>query len=188
MNGAVSSKPLYYELAETYVFGNRFRTWDGVDAWKRSGYDGPIRFRSKVPGSKVFTTHAPFVGRSNVVQAYQNLLANGSHASDIIFCEPAPEQYLTFQGEVCELPGQGLYLRWSTEPDLTNREAMSRPTGVRVGLAAKILLGHFLDPQDYSDVMEILETWPLHVVEFSTYSVQVGTFNRYTVIWEVRLY
>ncbi len=184
----VSSKPQYYKLAETYKFGNRFRTWDGIGEWEKSDYSGPIRFRSKVPGSKVFTTHAPFVGRSNVVQAYQNLLANGSLPGDIIFCEPAPEQYLTFQGEVCELPGQGLYLRWSTEPDLTNREAMSRPTGIHTGLAARILLEQYLDPQDYADMMEVLESWPCHVVEFSVYSVCVGTFMRRMVVWETRLY
>jgi hypothetical protein len=184
----IRNKPEYYKLAETYKFGNRFRTWDGIDEWKCSGYNGPIRFRSKVPGSKVFTTHAPFVGRSNVVRAYQNLLKNGSHAGDIIFCEPAPEQYLTFQGEVCELPGQGLYLRWSTELDLTNREAMSRPTGNHVGLAARILLREYLDPPDHDDLWEILDTWPEHVVEFSTYSIKVGVFGRRTVIWEVRKY
>ena len=184
----VSSKQLYYKLAETYKFGNRFRTWDGVNAWLDSGYDGPIRFRSKVPGSKLFTTGKPYEGGPAIMRAYEAALQMGESPGNIIFCEPAPEEHLTFQGEVCEGQFGELCLTWSTEPGITNREAMTRPTGRHSGLSAHLTLKHFLDPEDHEWLIELLHRWPGHAVEFSAYSIRVGLFESRMVVWEVRYF
>lgn len=181
----VPDKKTYYKLAETYKFGNRFQTWDGLDAWLDSDYEGPIRFRSKVPGSKLFTTGKPYEGES-IVRAYEGALQMGENPDNIIFCEPAPEQYLTFQGEVCEGRIGELCLTWSTEPGITNREAMTRPTGRHSGLSAHLICRHFLDDSDYRWLMGLLRIWNGHAVEFSAYSIPVGLFQTRMVVWEVR--
>jgi len=184
----ISSKQFYYELAEIYRFGNRFRTWDGVDAWLDSGYAGSIRFRSKVPGSKLFTTGKPYEGGQTIMRAYEAALQLGETPGNIIFCEPAPEEYLTFQGEVCEGQFGELCLTWSTEPGITNREAMTRPTGKHSGLSANIIAKHFLDLEDYEWLLALLEQYPDHAVEFSAYSIPVGPFDARMVVWEVRAF
>jgi hypothetical protein len=41
---------------------------------------------------------------------------------------------------------------------------------------------------DYDWLQELLEIYPDHVIEFSSYSVPVGNLQRCLVVWEVRKY
>ena len=45
-----------------------------------------------------------------------------------------------------------------------------------------------VDPSSLDDIIGLVDDYPEHVVEFSTFSVNVGLLQRPTVIWEVRRY
>lgn len=181
----ISSKPQYYSLAKRGSLGNCFQTWDDIRSWRASRYRGPIRFRSRVPGSKLFTTGKPYEG-AEIPRAYRAAIAAGELPENIIFCEPAPEQHLRFQGELVCTQGL-LHLGWSTEPGITCREAMTRPTWSQ-GLSALKILEHRLDPQDREWLLSLVDAYPEHVVEFSAYAIPVGWLGSRMVIWEIRRY
>jgi hypothetical protein len=182
----ILTKKQYYEMASTCKFGNKLMTWDGRGEWEKSGYSGPIRFRSKVPGSRIFTSGKPYEG-PEILAAYKQLLETGAAAADeVVFCEPAPEEYLTIQGEIF-LGDCGFELGHSTEPNITCREAMTRASHSR-GLRALSILRSNLDPQDFEDLIDLTLDYPDHVVEFSSYSKKVGVLDRRLVVWEVRLF
>jgi hypothetical protein len=182
----ITSKSQYYELASRGIFGNKFRTWNTIEEYQNSGFTGPTRFRSKVPGSAFFTTAPPFYG-DVVRRAYEKLISRGARSGDLIFCEAAPEEFLTFQGELTRDWAGRLQLSWSTEPGITNREAMTRARRSS-GLEGALMLGHYLDPGDHDDLMQMLDDYPDHVVEFSVYSKAAGILDRRMIVWEVRLF
>jgi hypothetical protein len=56
-------------------------------------------------------------------------------------------------------------------------------------LEAKITLRRYLDSSSYDDLMDLVETFPEHVIEFGAYETNLGNIpGRNTVIWEVRKY
>lgn len=103
------------------------------------------------------------------------------------FNESMPDEALTIQGEVTRAPG-GLYLRCDRTPGLKMKDAMAVAKDAW-GVHAKLVLDHFLWPNSLDDVEILLDTYPDHVVEFSTYDRAVGDQpRRNTIIWEVRSY
>ena len=57
------------------------------------------------------------------------------------------------------------------------------------GLNVKMLLLKYIYPNSFNDIMELIDIYPEHVIEFSTYEMPLGDcINRNTVIWEVRQY
>lgn len=99
--------------------------------------------------------------------------------------EATPDHQLVIQGELTRL--FGLDLSFSREKNLSLREAMKVPHRVS-GLSAQILLQSTLEPEDYDDLQVLLELYPDHVIEFSSFSVPLGNLNRHMVVWEVRKY
>jgi hypothetical protein len=99
----------------------------------------------------------------------------------------APTEETIFQGEV--MWGLwGLELTYTTVA-LPMRDALLKETKLARGIIATFLLKHFLCPNSYEWLQVLLDYYPDHVVEFSTYSVNWGTLPGYnTVFWEVRKY
>ena len=95
-------------------------------------------------------------------------------------------RFLVIQGEVMR-SHRGLELHYSTHPKKM-RQALEIEARDAHGLAAKIVLETKLPPGDFDWIMELLDEYPDHVVEFSTWSVPYGTYPRCTIVWEVRSY
>lgn len=69
------------------------------------------------------------------------------------------------------------------------REALRIDSNQANGLRAKLLIGHYLDDNSLAWLNHLLETYPYHVVEFTTLSREWGTVPGYrTIFWEVRNY
>ena len=49
-----------------------------------------------------------------------------------------------------------------------------------------MLLHHHCDASSFDDLMELLDTYPGAVIEFSTYPFAVGRMNRNMIVWEIR--
>jgi hypothetical protein len=66
------------------------------------------------------------------------------------------------------------------------RLALAEETLHATGLKAKIILESLLDPTSYDAIIDLLEKYDGHVIEFSCWERKVGI--RRTMIWEVRDY
>jgi hypothetical protein len=106
--------------------------------------------------------------------------------------ECAPDETSTLQGEIVESPTLDLfaYERPSSRIGELLRMRDILPLASRYqGLMAKQLLKRHLWPASYDDLMELLDLFPEHVVEFSAYSRACGwAKQRNTLIWECRRY
>jgi hypothetical protein len=91
-----------------------------------------------------------------------------------------------FQGEIAH--GEWLYDLTYSLVNAPMREALKQQTLYAQGLKAKLLMEHYLDPGDLDWLLELLEIYDGHVIEFSHFAVPCGTLNRRMVIWECRAY
>lgn len=101
--------------------------------------------------------------------------------------EMAPHDQGTIQGEVMQGP-EGIELFYATAK-IPMRDAL-RLEGQRVqGMLALGLLKTYLCPRSYDWMMVLLERYPSHVIEFTSFTCEWGTLAGYnTIIWEIRNY
>jgi hypothetical protein len=170
----IPNKARAYELYLAGEFGNKLRTWANVEEFRRSGFAGEVSIRNaKIPNWKT---------RYRVPAAEaREVTVDGA-----TFNESAPDDHLTLQGEVARTAELGLYLRYSTEPNLKMKEAMAQPKHATLLRAAAFLSVH-LWPSSLDDLYELLDRFPDATVEFSAFSCAVGDcLYRNTIFWEVR--
>lgn len=102
--------------------------------------------------------------------------------------EMAPHHLNLIQGEVMQ-GTRGLELFYSTVNNLPMRDALAAKSHSTHSIMAGSLLRHYLCPNSYEWMQELLTRYPGHVVEFSTFSRCWGTLPRFnTIFWEVRSY
>jgi hypothetical protein len=164
-------------------FGNRSPTWNNFSEYCTSGYSGLIHLRNRVANGPTFYN----VSFEEAVDKYAEVLSQGVKPADIYVSAMAPEHHKVFQGEVFRgLRGYSLFYSCLPVP---MREGLAADGKQVYGATAYILLKDFLCSRSYEWLEYLLETYPDHVVEFSTYEREWGTdpgFN--TVFWEVRKY
>lgn len=178
----ISSKSLNYELYNSGLYGNKLRTWDSVDEFKKSNYNGSVslRYKGKLPGQ--FT----YYNVIDVDEKLKEIISKGGRKENVVINESAPDEFLVIQGELIrnEL---GLHIFYSMLKGKM-RDCMKSAVSAS-GLTVKLLLQSHLTPSSYDDLMELLDKYPDHVIEFSTYSICLGDcVGRNTIIWEVRNY
>lgn len=174
------SKPQMYVLYEGGAFGNKLKTWTGLENFCNSGFAGEVSVRTAVAGGG----KTKYRVKSAEVAA---LAAEWGMSSQMCFNESAPDEHLAMQGEIYRSP-YGLYLRWNDTPNLKFREAMLLAEH-SYGLQATTLLQQHLTPSSLADLLAILDAHEDHVVEFSAYRMPLGDIpGRNTIVWEVRLY
>lgn len=172
-------------------FGNASPTWntfEEFDAITRQRYPdaweaerAPIRYhlRNRVAGGATYYN-------LNTYEAYVRW-AQQPDRSQWYLSQMAPTDKTLLQGEVMETE-KGLSLFYSTVAK-PMRDALKEQSATVYGLQATSLLRTHLCARSYDWLMELLQLYPNHVVEFSAYSVKFGTLPNYnTVFWEVRLY
>ena len=180
----INSKELSYALWNRLIFGNKLRTWDDYDALLRSGYNGKVSMRVKLSSGGGCAAYE--IPVKKVPWVMKEWVKQGIPRTAITFNESAPDDKLLLQG--CVRRSIKYYdLDYSTEKK-PMREAMKNALVAR-GAEARVLLEENLDPNSYNDLLLLMDLFPEHVIEFSTYSINVGCLpHRNTVIWEVRDY
>ena len=115
------------------------------------------------------------------------MIDKGVDPSLLYISAMAPTEKQVLQGEVPRgLWGLDLLYTTVARPMREALQVASRSVG---GIIAVSLLQQYLCPNSYDWLMHLLDSYPGHVVEFSTYSVEWGTVPGYnTVFWEVRRY
>jgi hypothetical protein len=175
----ISTKRQNYELYLRGSYGNKLMTWSSIDEFVKSKYSGSVSLRTNanIPGGFV---------KYDVTDINEALKDCNVNLDNIVINESAPDEYLTIQGELIRNE-HGLYLYYSTIPGKM-RDCMKHAISAS-GLTVKLMLEHYMTPSSYDDIIELLDMYPNHVIEFSTYSKCLGDcYGRNTIIWEVRNY
>lgn len=178
----ISSKPEFYRLWQAGCLGNKLRTWERPQDVPTDVPVIGLRQVGVAGGGKL--SIGP---RSLIINEAPDWTAKGMQ---YVVCEAAPDEHATIQGEVQRAVGgwRG-FLAWPVKDGKRMRESM-RDDAVDVkGLKVACLLERFMDPSSRSDLDDLLDLYPDSVIEFTCYSVLVGSLpGRNTIFWEVRDY
>lgn len=163
-------------------FGNRGPMWDTVQDFLKLDRPpkGLLHLRNRVAGGPTWYN-----------LTYQQLITRCQELRDVssyYVALMAPTEQTVCQGEVFQSDDRGPALYYSTIAK-PMRDALKENAKHVYGIRAIETLKFYVDPPSYDWLQVLLERYPSHVVEFSTYSVEFGTVpGMRTVVWEVRAY
>lgn len=174
----ITNKNRMYFLWKRGAFGNKVAHWDTLGEFISSTYEGRCGFRSTKIGSR----------NMGVFDSKEELLKNHPVTNEVlVYSEGTLSDTVIIQGEITR-GISGLYLYYSTVKDMM-RPALATRTSYALRTEAHSILQTYCDPASYEDLMLLLDMYPDHVIEFSTFSHNLGIVpHRNTVIWEVRKY
>lgn len=200
----ILKKPTAVAMFGRGAFGNHLRQWNTLRELSESSFDGllMLRFRkADGPVKKDLTLY-------EAIDTTHELVRHGKwRYEDIYYNEVLENQdvlvaiqdvLVAIQGELMRNHGEywartgqfGLHLTYSTKP-MRMREAMRANPQRALRLQAKMLLQQHLDPYSYDEIMELLDLYPGHIIEFTCCKRPVGSManrGRNTIVWEVRKY
>lgn len=167
-------------------FGNRGPSWPDIDAWlSDADVQAPwahyklYHVRNRVAGGTTYYD----VPRPNVAPLWHSL----EKPEQWYITEMAPHDRNVLQGEL-RLTHNGLELFASTARNVAMREALKTAKNYS-GFMANMMLTETMCANSREWLGVLLERYPNHVIEFSTFSVWWGTVPFHnTVFWEVRKY
>ena len=180
--GEILNKKTCYSYYKKGLFGNKLRTWYSIDEYNKSKYNGMVSIRYSGGIGGMFCAY----NVTDVDTTINGFISDGADVRLFVINESAPDEKLLIQGELTK-NHNGYQLFYSKEKGKM-RDCLKNGV-TSVGLEASEILRYFLNPNSYSDIMELTDTYQDHVIEFSTYSFNLGDCRyRNTVIWEVRKY
>jgi hypothetical protein len=176
----VYSKRNFVERFQRNEFGNRGPVWDTLAEFLKSGYKGLIHIRCREAGGATYYD----IPDKQVERVWSRVV---DEPTRWYLAAMAPTPKTLFQGEVT-VGTDGVCLLFTTVAK-PMRDALADSCKQVQGIIAVSLLRYYLCPSSYDWLVELLDNYPGHVVEFSTYSTHWGTIpNRNTIFWEVRKY
>lgn len=168
-----------YALGE---FGNASPTWNTPDEFNLgASFRCGRRFhlRNRVAGGATFYNMCRWEIFSKWIHQ--------PNPGDWYASEMAPHHLGTLQGEVY-MGNKGLELLFTFE-QLPMRDALAKWRDTRWGLVASSMLQCYLCPNSWEWLNILINRYPEHVIEFSSFRKEWGTVPGYnTVFWEVRKY
>jgi len=195
----IDSKEKFYNLYEKGIFGNKLRSWKTLDEFKnkfeihkmnQSVLPKSVSLRSMQQNTGLYTKYNVKV--NNIEKNIEELISLGSKREWIRINESAPDEFLLIQGEFGHFEYNGnkkpeYELTYNTRKGKM-RDCMIYAKTVK-GIQARQIMEQYLNIWSFTDIMELIDLYPNHVIEFSTYKYNLGTCpNRNTIIWEVRQY
>ncbi len=193
MGEKIRRKSRMYELFTIGALGNRPRTWATLEDLLSSDYRGQVGMfeRNDRGGGGLVEYNVSVDMVETCVQNWQR--RNVPHHR-IQFTEMAPHEHNLIQGEVtgplnCPAPewGWDWSLSCNAEIGLTMRDARALPWHTMTS-GVRPFLRQMLDEPSWDNLVRLIETYPEHVIEFSTFRRRVGELGWNTIFWEVRLY
>jgi hypothetical protein len=178
----VLSKDDFVRRYATGEFGNHAPTWDTLDEYLKSRYEGLVHIRNRVKGGPTYYN----VLRGDILSVWTE--ATRKQASETWYISAmAPTEKTVLQGEV-QRGVWGLDLTY-TRVKKPMREALKEKQLNSQGVGAIVALQSTMDTASWEHLLYLLKVYPDHVVEFSVYEECWGTVPGYnTVFWEVRKY
>jgi len=180
----VRSKRDFVRRYQAGEFGNASPTWDTLDEYLKSGYVGPLHIRNRIKGGPTWYD----VPCEEIEERWYGVLFyDRAEERDLYISAMAPTDLTLIQGEV-QRGFHGVDLFYSTVPKPMRVALMEDGKQIQ-GASASSVLHSYLNSRSHEWMTYLLEAYPDHVIEFSTYDVNWGTHPGYnTCFWEVRLY
>lgn len=180
----ITSKLQSVALFKQGFFGNKVQQWDTYNQLMKSEYAGKVTIRQKKRayggrGVSIFGVQKQAVRRQIEALRRRNVSED-----TLYFNEALEPKYVVLQGELMRTE-RGLYLYGSTEQDHMHLSLQKNPLHL-LGLECIMLLKRFVCERGLECIMELLERFKDHVVEFTSCSKSWGDLGWRTVIWEVR--
>lgn len=186
----VNNKMDFVRRYEAGEFGNRSPTWSSLSEMEKlgilEGASGKTRYhiRNRVANGSTWYDVRPV----DLADRWYDLLDRGVPEASLYISEMAPTDKTLIQGEVMTHPEYSLEGFLSLERK-TMREALKTRSVTIHGVSLINQLRYYLNPKSWDWLNVLIERYPGHVIEFSTYSLCWGTLPGYnTVFWEVRNY
>ncbi len=178
----IENRRQYFDLWERDALGNHLRIWKTVEEIPSNILEVMVREVNPNGGG----------GLVKVVAVAT--LRKWKSSQRVVYNELAPDELATMQAYIRKVNGI-VYL----EAKLTSRERLpTRPERMRQairrakryeGLQALQIVRERVSVQDYADIVELLDAYPGHVLEFTAYACSVGWAKHSNVIfWELRGY
>lgn len=176
----ISTKTQMYDLLKRGVLGNTVRHYGSLEELMS---DETVEW----VGCRCLQVNRPwrlYCCRKHELLA--GLRERGYDGTGLEFYESPPDAFRRIQGELMRGPW-GLQFRYTFAPG-PMRLALESNEQHAWGLEARMLLQKHADPACYDWLMDLLDTYDGHVVEFTSYSIPVGVLQQPWLIWEVRAY
>lgn len=182
----ITSKKMFFDLWEKGVLGNRTQLWkDPIECFTDCTLANikTVGFRElgktgggaweRVPLNKVLITARKWKDAGRIFR----------------MDDGCPDEKRTIQGEICRTEF-GLYGFLDTKSILPMRPAIAAGHMRSCSYATcNALLDRYMDASSRDDLEMLLELYPGHVIEFTSFTVDVGVFpNRNTLFWETRFF
>jgi hypothetical protein len=184
MRERVTDKRRMYELLSADRIGNTIPQYSSVKAWLASGEDQVFPFwgvRTRTPGGPC-RLNCPAAEVPATVESFR------PHAPNISVMISSVGR-VTWLGEVWDSPSGLICSGVEYPPEIHDWRPLMRHPTLYEGVAARGLLRRHLNPNSHDDLMELLEIYPDHVIEFSAMDRCYGTLpHRNAITWEVRAY
>lgn len=164
-------------------FGNNLKQWYNLqDALNNECNNYALRYNGSTGNG--FCIYD--LTKDKLKNEYYNLLKKYTKEQIYISEMINNENIITLQGELYRSEN-GLYLTYS-EKNINKMRIALKESKVSIGLNAKMLLQKNLDCASYDCIMDLLDIYIDHIVEFTTCEKVFGSHKRNTIIWEVRKY
>lgn len=178
----IINKKINYLAYKRGLYGNKLRIWDSINEYNTSDYNGEVSLRYSGNSGGMYCKY----NVSDPELVISEFIKDGAEEHLIKINENAPDDNLLIQGEFTHTH-LGYQLFYSIEKGKM-RDCLKNGISIS-GISAKEMLRHYCNDNSFEDIMELINLYPLHVIEFSTYNMNLGdSKNRNTLIWEVRKY
>lgn len=169
-----------YEAGE---FGNRAITWDSLEDLCKDDYQGGlVHLRCRIPGGPTFYN----LHRLEAIHQWTKMA--WGERRDYYCSAMAPHNCNLLQGE-CIGTGKDFTMLCTSVLDLPMRDALAKSSSYLYGISALHRLRRAMNDKSWEWYETLVDRYPEHVIEFSTFSKCWGTLPGYnTVFWEVRKY
>jgi hypothetical protein len=180
---SIKNKKECYTLYESDFFGNKIKSWNSYEKLLESNHQGTVSIRSKRVSWKT-RFNLPI---SRLPEILKELKKQKIEPNELRFSETPPDSQLIFQGEIMR-NHEGIYLLYSDLKYPMSIALRKKQKSIR-GLKALNFLKSNLDSSSFDNILDLLDLFPKNVIEFSTFSCNLGKIRgRNTIIWEVRGY
>lgn len=185
--GSILSKSQSTTLYGLGLYGNGLRQWDSLDALDRDGFVYPIVIRYRHPnggnGPCIYHIH-----RIHIDYVLAAIESSGWKLDYVYFNEGTPDHRSILHAELCEYPAGTLNLKYSVVKT-HSRESLKHSREIQGRLSILDFLSRYLSDASYLDLLDIIEEYPFHTIEFTAFDHYIGNGKaRNTIIWEVRLF
>ena len=189
MKKPVKTKADFVRRYSAGEFGNASKSWPSLDAMEQEGVlefaskRSLYHVRNRIAGGPTWYNVPP---EELADRWYKAVELNGG-SNTLYVSEMAPHDRGVLQGEVRRTENY-LELRYNTRK-LPMRDGFAEEDLTSIGASAVVRLKEAMDGNSWDWLQYLLDYYPNHVVEFSTFGLPWGTlaprFN--TVFWEVRM-